>query len=104
MPLGPSSALLRSAIFRLTLINAGLLALAMVGAGLGGWLMTKGTVERDARDRISLEAHGHLEKLWSLKADLIHFADDAAEVVMACQPGFFDLSDRYEALSAAGRL
>lgn len=57
MPLGPSSALLRSAIFRLTLINAGLLALAMVGAGLGGWLITKGTVERDARDRISLEAH-----------------------------------------------
>ena len=35
-------------------------------------------------------------------SDLIHFADDASEAVMAGQPGFFDLSDRYEALSAAG--
>jgi transposase, IS5 family len=35
-------------------------------------------------------------------ADLIHFADDVSEVMMAGQPGFFDLSDRYEALSAAG--
>jgi len=33
---------------------------------------------------------------------LIHFVDDVAEVMMAGQPGFFDLSDRYEALSAAG--
>jgi hypothetical protein len=33
---------------------------------------------------------------------LIHFADAVAEAEMAGQPGFFDLSDRYEALSAAG--
>ena len=33
---------------------------------------------------------------------MIHFADDASGAVMAGQPGFFDLSDRYEALSAAG--
>jgi IS5 family transposase len=33
---------------------------------------------------------------------LIHFADDAAEAVMTGQPGFFDLSDRYEAPSASG--
>jgi hypothetical protein len=33
---------------------------------------------------------------------LIHFADDVAAVMMSGQPGFFDLSDRYEALSAAG--
>jgi hypothetical protein len=34
--------------------------------------------------------------------DLIHIADDALEAVMAWQLGFFDLSDRYAALSAAG--
>jgi len=34
--------------------------------------------------------------------DLIHFADGTAEAMMAGQPGFFDLSVRYEALSAAG--
>jgi hypothetical protein len=33
---------------------------------------------------------------------LIHFADVATEAMMVCQPGFFDLSNRYEALSAAG--
>ena len=33
---------------------------------------------------------------------MIHLADDAWEAVMAGQPGFFDLSDRYEALSAVG--
>ncbi len=45
---------------------------------------------------------GHLEKLWPLRADLIHFASDVSEAAMSGQPGFFDLSDRYEALSAAG--
>jgi hypothetical protein len=34
--------------------------------------------------------------------NLIHFAEGTAEAMMAGQPGFFDLSDRYEALSAAG--
>jgi transposase, IS5 family len=34
--------------------------------------------------------------------ELIHWLSAAAEAVMAGQPGFFDLSDRYEALSAAG--
>ncbi|WP_375178307.1 hypothetical protein, partial [Sphingobium yanoikuyae] len=34
--------------------------------------------------------------LWGV--DLIHFADAVAEAEMAGQPGFFDLSDRYEAL------
>jgi hypothetical protein len=33
---------------------------------------------------------------------LIHFLLARAEAGMAGQPGFFDLSDRYEALSAAG--
>lgn len=33
---------------------------------------------------------------------LIHFTDDMAELIMAGQPGFFDLSDGYEALNAAG--
>jgi hypothetical protein len=33
---------------------------------------------------------------------LIHWFCELAEAMMAGQPGFFDLSDRYEALSAAG--
>lgn len=33
---------------------------------------------------------------------MIHCAYATAEAEMAVQPGFFDLSDRYEALSAAG--
>jgi len=33
---------------------------------------------------------------------MIHCASATAEAVMVGQPGFFDLSDRYEALSAAG--
>jgi len=37
-----------------------------------------------------------------LRARFDHFADYAAEAMMAGQPGFFDLSNRYEALSAAG--
>jgi hypothetical protein len=35
---------------------------------------------------------------------MIHGVGAAAEAEMAGQPGFFDLSDRYEALSAAGDL
>lgn len=48
---------MRSAVFRLTLINLGLLAAALLAAGAGGWLITRGTVERDARDRIAIEVH-----------------------------------------------
>ncbi len=33
---------------------------------------------------------------------MIHFADVATEAMMVCQPGFFDLSNRYEALDALG--
>jgi hypothetical protein len=33
---------------------------------------------------------------------LIHVGEDVGEVMMAGQPGFLDLSDRYESLSAAG--
>ena len=42
------------------------------------------------------------------RSDSSNFASDrdwpyaTAEAEMAAQPGFFDLSDRYEALSAAG--
>lgn len=40
---------------RIALLQAGLLAFAIGGAGLGGWLATRGLAERDARDRITLE-------------------------------------------------
>jgi hypothetical protein len=36
------------------------------------------------------------------RCELIHCLGEMVEAVMAGQPGFFDLSDRYEALSAAG--
>jgi transposase, IS5 family len=36
------------------------------------------------------------------RRELIHYLRATAEAEMAGQPGFFDLSDRYEALSAAG--
>lgn len=45
----------RSTGVRIALIQAGLLVVAIGGAGLGGWLTTRGLAERDARDRISLE-------------------------------------------------
>ena len=50
-------ALMRSAVFRLTLINLGLMVLALVAAGVGGWLIAQETVERDARDRIAIEVY-----------------------------------------------
>jgi signal transduction histidine kinase len=53
----PTRSLWRSALFRLSILNAGLLVLAIAGAGLGSWLTTRGVVERDARERIALEAH-----------------------------------------------
>lgn len=48
---------MRSAVFRLMLINLGLLVAALLAAGVGGWLVTRGTVERAARDRIAIEVH-----------------------------------------------
>lgn len=51
----PSRGWSRSTSVRIALIQAGLLVVAIGGAGLGGWLTTRGLAERDARDRISLE-------------------------------------------------
>lgn len=57
MRYGPARSLIRSTVFRLSLLNAALLVLAMAGAGIAGWLVTQSTVEGDARERIALEAH-----------------------------------------------
>lgn len=57
MRFAPAKALIRSTVFRLSLLNAALLVLAMAGAGMAGWLATRNTVENETRDRIELEAH-----------------------------------------------
>lgn len=57
MPRARADALMRSAVFRLTLVNLGLMVAALLAASVGGWLITRGTVERDARDRIAIEVH-----------------------------------------------
>lgn len=57
MPRARPDALIRSAVFRLTFVNLALLVAAFFAAGVGGWLITRGTVDRDARDRIAIEVH-----------------------------------------------
>jgi signal transduction histidine kinase len=47
--------LLRSTVFRISLLNAALLALAIGGALGGAWFATRGSVELAARDRITVE-------------------------------------------------
>lgn len=49
-------ALLRSTGVRLSAIYAGLLILTILGAGVAGWIATAGLVERQASDRLNLEA------------------------------------------------
>ena len=55
MPPFPPRGWSRSTSVRIALIQAVMLVVAIGGAGLGGWLSTRGLAERDARDRISLE-------------------------------------------------
>lgn len=57
MPLGVISQLLRSTVSRLVALNALLLVISMVAGALGGWIATRGVVEREARNRIELESH-----------------------------------------------
>ena len=57
MPLARLSQLWRSTSFRISLIHAALLAAAIMGAGIGGWVTTRGAAEREAHDRIALEVH-----------------------------------------------
>src|SRR3546814_13016866 len=57
MPLGVISRLLRSMVSRLVALNALLLVISMVAGALGGWIATRGVVEREARNRIELESH-----------------------------------------------
>lgn len=57
MPLGVISRLLRSTVSRLVALNALLLVISMVVGALGGWIATRGVVEREARNRIELESH-----------------------------------------------
>lgn len=56
MPPGLFRTLLRSTGFRLSAIYAGLLILTIIGTGVGGWIATAGLVERQAAERIRLEA------------------------------------------------
>lgn len=46
----------RSSVFRIAALNALLLTLSMIGAGLGGWFVTVHLVEKDARARVETEA------------------------------------------------
>ena len=55
----------RSTGARIALIQAGLLIVAIGGAGLGGWLTTRDLAERDARDRISIEIQAIAHELSS---------------------------------------
>lgn len=57
MPLGASSRLLRSTLFRVVALNALLLVISMVAGALGGWLATRAVVEGQARSRVELESH-----------------------------------------------
>lgn len=57
MPLGVSSRLLRSTLFRVVALNSLLLVISMVAGALGGWIATRGVVERQARSRVELESH-----------------------------------------------
>lgn len=55
--------LLRSTVFRISLLNAALLALAIGGALGGAWFATKGSVEQAARERITLEGNAVASEL-----------------------------------------
>lgn len=57
MPPGASSRLLRSTLFRVIALNALLLVISMAAGALGGWIVTRGVVERQARTRVELESH-----------------------------------------------
>jgi signal transduction histidine kinase len=57
MPRAPANPFLRSTVFRIALLHAGLLALAMIATGLGAWWETRGAVEKAARERITIEAN-----------------------------------------------
>jgi signal transduction histidine kinase len=63
MPLGPSSRLLRSTLFRVTALNALLLVISMAGGALGGWIAARGVVEQQARSRVELETHAVVVEL-----------------------------------------
>lgn len=56
MPLGASSLLLRSTLFRVIALNAVLLIISMAAGALGGWIAARGVVERQARARVELES------------------------------------------------
>ncbi|WP_263588478.1 sensor histidine kinase [Sphingopyxis sp. GC21] len=51
-----SSRLLRSTLFRVSALNALLLVISMAAGAVGGWLATRGIVERQARSRVELES------------------------------------------------
>lgn len=56
MPRAASSRLLRSTLFRVVALNAILLIVSMAAGAIGGWIASRGVVERQARNRVELES------------------------------------------------
>lgn len=88
--------LLRSTVFRISLLNAALLALAIGGALGGAWFATKGSVEQAARERITVEGDAVASEL-----DREGIAGAAAAIGWrSARPGALD----YLLVDPAGRL
>jgi signal transduction histidine kinase len=88
--------LLRSTVFRISLLNAALLALAIGGALGGAWFATKGSVEQAARERITVEGDAVASEL-----DREGIAGAAAAIGWrSARPGALD----YLLLDPTGRL
>ena len=95
MPLARLSQLWRSTSFRISLIHAALLAAAIMGAGTGGWVATRGAAEREARDRIALEVHA---VTLEIQAEGLKAAGDAV-MARAERPGALE----YRLVDPTGR-
>ncbi len=94
MPSGPIRPLLASTGFRIALLQAGLLTVAMAAAASGAWIATRDLVARDLRSRISVEVEAI--RLEATREGL----SAAAEAVMARaeRPGALE----YRLVDAAG--
>ena len=95
MPLARLSPLWRSTSFRISLIHAALLAAAIIGAGTGGWVATRGAAEREAHDRIALEVHA---VTLEIQAEGLKAAGDAV-MSRAERPGALE----YRLVDSTGR-
>lgn len=95
MPLAHLSPFWRSTSFRISLIHAVLLAVAIIGAGTAGWVATRGAAEREAHDRIALEIHA---VTLEIQAEGLKAAGDAV-MARAERPGALE----YRLVDSAGR-